>query len=178
MASKLSAGLLLYRVRPGGGVEVMIAHMGGPFWAKKDARGWSIPKGEYSEGEDPLAVARREFAEEIGRDIPPGELIPLGEVRQPSRKVITAWALEADLDVSQIVSNTFEIEWPRGSGTMQEFPEVDRADWFDLDTARTKLVKGQVPFLDLLAEMLEKRGVSVGADEAIPEASESQPALF
>jgi predicted NUDIX family NTP pyrophosphohydrolase len=158
MAGKLSAGLLLHRLREDGEVEVMVVHMGGPYWAKKDERGWSIPKGEYGEGEEPLAVARREFREELGKEVPPGEPTPLGELRQPSRKVITAWALEADIDVSEISSNTFEIEWPPRSGKRQSFPEVDRAGWFDIPTARRKLVEGQVPFLDRLLAALAQRG--------------------
>jgi predicted NUDIX family NTP pyrophosphohydrolase len=147
---KRSAGLLVYRLAPDGGVEVLCAHMGGPFWARKDDRAWSIPKGEYADGQDPVAEARREFAEEIGQEPPEGAWIPLGEVRQSSGKRVTAWAVEGDLDVREIHSNTFELEWPPGSGRVEEFPEVDRAEWFDLETARRKLVKGQVPFLDRL----------------------------
>lgn len=153
-STKLSAGLLLYRREPNKGVEVLLVHMGGPFWVNRDAGGWSIPKGEYEQGDDPVAVARREFAEELGKPAPDGQLVSLGEVRQPSGKQITAWAIEADLDVTSIQSNTFELEWPRGSGRLQEFAEVDRAYWFDIATARTKLVSGQVPFLDLLLERL------------------------
>lgn len=137
----------------------MLAHMGGPFWAKKDAGGWSIPKGEYEHGEDPLQAARREFAEELGVAPPVGELIDLGEIRQRGGKRVRAWAVRAYLDVSNITSNTFEIEWPRGSGRMQRFPEIDRAGWFELATARSKLVLGQVAFLDVLADRL---GVSPG----------------
>jgi predicted NUDIX family NTP pyrophosphohydrolase len=149
-----SAGLLLYRRDPVGGVEVLLAHRGGPFWVKRDEGGWSIPKGEYEQGEDPLAAARREFAEGLGKPAPDGQLVSLGEVRQPSGKRIAAWAIEADLDVTSIQSNAFELEWPRGSARLQEFPEVDRADWLDIRTARAKLVSGQVPFLDLLLERL------------------------
>jgi predicted NUDIX family NTP pyrophosphohydrolase len=153
---KLSAGLLLYRRGPAGAVEVLLVHPGGPFWAKRDDGAWSIAKGEYVEGEDPLAVARREFAEELGSPAPDGSGPPvsLGELRQPSRKLITAWALEADLDITHIQSNTFELEWPPKSGRVQEFPEVDRAAWFDIETARGKLLSGQVPFLDALLERI------------------------
>jgi predicted NUDIX family NTP pyrophosphohydrolase len=151
--TKRSAGVLLYRVVDGG-VEVLIVHMGGPFWAHKNVAAWSIPKGEYADGEEPLDVARREFAEELGSPLPPGELIELGEIKQPSGKIITAWALGADFDATTAVSNMFALEWPKGSGTMQEFPEVDRAEWYDVDTARTKLVRGQVGFLDRLLNQL------------------------
>jgi predicted NUDIX family NTP pyrophosphohydrolase len=146
---KRSAGLLLYRVRDER-LEVFIAHMGGPFWAKKDDGGWSIVKGEYEEHEDPLVAARREFEEETGAPPPMGPTLTLGEVRQRSGKQITAWAIEADFDPAAVRSNTFTLEWPRGSGRMQEFPEIDRAGWFDVPTARRKLVKGQIPFLEIL----------------------------
>jgi predicted NUDIX family NTP pyrophosphohydrolase len=147
--ARRSAGLLLYRIREEQ-LEVLIAHMGGPFWANKDDGGWSIVKGEYGEDEDAYAAARREFEEETGAAPPAGAPLELGEVRQPSGKLIKAWAIEGDLDASQIESNTFTIEWPRGSGAQREFPEVDRAGWFDLESARRKLVKGQVPFVDRL----------------------------
>lgn len=129
---------------------MLIAHMGGPYWAKKDDGGWSIVKGEYGEDEDAYAAARREFEEETGAPPPAATPLELGEVRQPSGKLISVWAIEGDLDASQIKSNTFTMEWPRGSGAQREFPEVDRADWFDLESARRKLVKGQVPFVDRL----------------------------
>lgn len=145
---------MLFDHDPDSGVRVMLAHMGGPFWAKKDAGAWSIPKGEYDHGEDPLQAAQREFAEELGTAVPAGELIDLGEITQRGGKRVRAWALRAYLDVSDITSNTFEIEWPRGSGRMQRFPEIDRAGWFDLATARGKLVRGQVAFLDVLADRL------------------------
>jgi predicted NUDIX family NTP pyrophosphohydrolase len=148
-ASKTSAGLLLYRLRDGR-LEVFIGHMGGPFWQKKDAGGWSIIKGEYEDGEDPLVAARREFAEETGTEAPQGATVALGEVRQPSGKRITAWAIEGDFDPAAVSSNTFTMEWPPRSGRYQEFPEIDRADWFDTATARAKLVSGQVPFIDVL----------------------------
>lgn len=147
-----SAGLLLYR-GSGTELEVLLAHMGGPFWARKDTGAWSIPKGEYGPDEDPLAAARREFAEELGSPAPEDvPYVPLGEVRQKNGKVVTAWAVAGDLDVTTVVSNTFELEWPPRSGRIQEFPEVDRAAWFDLVTARTKLVAAQAGFLDRLIE--------------------------
>ena len=136
------------------GVEVLIGHMGGPFWAKKDAGGWSIPKGEYGPGEDPFAVACREFEEELGTAVPAEDFLPLGELRTTSSKVLTVWAAEGDLDAGTCVSNTFELEWPPRSGRLQQFPEIDRAAWCSLDEARTRLVKGQVGFLDRLAEKL------------------------
>jgi predicted NUDIX family NTP pyrophosphohydrolase len=151
-----SAGLLLYRASAGGVVEVLLAHPGGPFWARKDAGAWSIPKGEYGPHEDPLGAAVREFREEVGLDAPAGDPVLLGERSQPSGKWVTAWALPGDLDVTHAASNTFEIEWPRGSGTMREFPEVDRVEWMTVDQARAKLLKGQVPFLDALIESIER----------------------
>ena len=144
-----SAGLLLYRLR-GGRLEVFIAHMGGPFWERKDERAWSIIKGEYEEGEDPFDAARREFEEETGSAPPSGPTIELGEIRQSSRKRIVVWAMESDFDASSVRSNTFTLEWPKGSGEQREFPEIDRAEWFDTDTARRKLVKGQVPLIEAL----------------------------
>lgn len=152
-----SAGLLLYRVSAEDVVEVLLAHPGGPFWARKDAGAWSIPKGEYGPDEDPLATAVREFREEVGLDAPRGDPVLLGERRQPGGKWVTAWAVEGDLDVTHATSNTFEIEWPRGSRTRREFPEVDRVEWMTVDQARAKLLKGQVPFLDVLIEALERR---------------------
>jgi predicted NUDIX family NTP pyrophosphohydrolase len=146
---KRSAGLLLYRIR-GGRLEVFIAHMGGPFWASKDEGGWSIVKGEYEEGEDAFVAACREFQEETGSGPPSGRTVELGEVRQSGGKRIVAWAIESDFDPASVRSNTFTIEWPRGSGQQREFPEIDRADWFDTATARRKLVTGQVPFIDAL----------------------------
>jgi predicted NUDIX family NTP pyrophosphohydrolase len=148
-----SAGLLLYRVRDGT-PQVLLGHMGGPFWARKDERAWSVPKGEHGDDEDALAAARREFAEETGTPPPDGEPLPLGEVRQSGGKRVTAWALEGDLDPAAIASNTFTLEWPPRSGRTQEFPEIDRAAWFDLPTARAKIVKGQVPLLDALERAL------------------------
>lgn len=150
---KRSAGLLVYR-RTGDDPEILLVHPGGPFWAKKDEGAWSTPKGEIDDpGEDPLAVAVREFEEELGASPPDvSDAIALGELRQPSGKVVSAWAVEGDLDVSHITSNTFEMEWPPRSGRTQSFPEVDRAAWFGIDEARRKLLKGQVAFLDRLLE--------------------------
>jgi predicted NUDIX family NTP pyrophosphohydrolase len=149
---KLSAGVLVYRIRDGV-VDVLIAHPGGPFWARKDVGVWSIPKGEYLDGDDPWAAAQREFGEELGLPVPPGPRIDFGPLKQPSGKVVTAFAVAGDLDVSEARSNTFELEWPKGSGRMREFPEVDRVGWFPVAQARTKLLKGQRPFLDrLMAE--------------------------
>ncbi|SNS41943.1 Predicted NTP pyrophosphohydrolase, NUDIX family [Geodermatophilus saharensis] len=148
-----SAGILLYRRGPGGAPEVLLGHMGGPFWARKDDGAWSIPKGEHDDSEDALAAARREFAEELGSPVPATSLTPLGELRAGA-KVLTVWAGEGDLDAAAIVSGTFPLEWPPRSGRVQHFPEVDRAAWFGLDEARAKLVKGQVPYLDRLAELL------------------------
>lgn len=146
-----SAGLLLYR-RRGGGVEVLLGHMGGPFWARKDAGAWSIPKGEYGDGEDPLAVACREFEEETGHPVPATAFVDLGEIRQRAGKVVRVWAAEGDLDPATVVSNTFTLEWPPRSGRTAEFPEIDRAAWFDLAAARDKIVQGQVTALDRLLE--------------------------
>jgi predicted NUDIX family NTP pyrophosphohydrolase len=142
---KLSAGLVLYR-SPAGELEVLLGHMGGPFWARKDERAWSIPKGEYAEGEDPRAAAAREFAEELGSPPPPGPWLDLGEIRQ-SGKRITAYAIAGDFDPDAAVSNTFELEWPPRSGKIQSFPEIDRAAWFTLPEAATKLVAAQVTLL-------------------------------
>jgi predicted NUDIX family NTP pyrophosphohydrolase len=124
--------------------------MGGPFWARKDIGAWSVPKGEYGADEQPLAAARREFLEELGLPAPEGELIDLGEVRQSSGKVVTAWAVEGDLDPADVVPGTFQMEWPKGSGQLREFPEIDRVAWLDVDAARAKIVAAQRPFLDRL----------------------------
>ena len=144
-----SAGILLYRDRDGVR-EVLLVHPGGPFWAKRDAGAWSIPKGEYADDEDPQACALREFEEEIGTPLAAGELVELGSVRQRSGKVVTAWAAEGDLDPAGIRSNTFELEWPPRSGCVREFPEVDRAAWFSLEAAREKLVPAQAELLSRL----------------------------
>jgi predicted NUDIX family NTP pyrophosphohydrolase len=151
---KRSAALLLYRRGEDGELEVLLGHMGGPFWARKDARAWSIPKGEYTDGEEPLTAARREFTEEMGGPPPDGEVIPLGECRQSSGKVITTYAIEGDYDLDGFHSNTFELEWPRGSGRIQEFPEIDRAEWMGLGRAAGMLVKGQVPIVEALGQQL------------------------
>jgi predicted NUDIX family NTP pyrophosphohydrolase len=153
VAGKRSAGILLFR-KSEASVEVLLGHMGGPFWARKDAGSWSVPKGEYEPDEAPEAAARREFSEELGVPVPAGELLELGDIKQSGGKVVTVWALEGDLDPAVVVPGTFEMEWPRGSGRIQEFPEIDRAAWFELDQAREKLVAGQRPFLDRLAELL------------------------
>lgn len=128
--------------------------MGGPWFAKKDAGAWSIPKGEYDEGEDPMAVAKREFNEELGKDVPEGELIELGTIEQTNKKLVVAWAVEGDLDVSDTSSNTFKIEWPPKSGQIQEFPEIDKAGWFRLSEAAEKLIPSQTKFLERLAAHL------------------------
>jgi predicted NUDIX family NTP pyrophosphohydrolase len=143
---------VLYRREPR--LQVLLGHMGGPFWARKDDGAWSIPKGEYGADEDAFVAAQREFAEELGSTPPESGYLELGEVRQANGKVVTAWAVEGDLDADAIVSNTFEVEWPPRSGRRQSFPEVDRAAWFDIDAARPKLVKGQSELLDTLAATL------------------------
>lgn len=151
---KRSAGLLVWRRAADGGLEVLLVHPGGPFWARRDDGAWSVPKGELELGEDPLAVAAREFREELGIEPPDlGDAVALGEVRQDGGKVVTAWAVGGDLDAAAIESNTFELEWPRGSGRVRTFPEVDRAGWFALDAARGKLLRGQRALLDRLAEL-------------------------
>jgi len=144
-----SAGLLLHR-RGADGLEVLIAHMGGPFWARKDEGAWSIPKGELDEGEEPLAAALREFAEEMGRPAPDGPTVELGEFRQPSGKRVIAFARAADFDAGEISGNTFEMEWPPRSGRRQSFPEIDRAEWMSPEVARVRLVRGQIAVLDAL----------------------------
>lgn len=153
MAGRRSAGILLFR-RAGGGVQVLLGHMGGPFWQRKDAGAWSVPKGEYGPDEAPVAAARREFQEELGLPVPEAELLELGAARQPGGKVVTVWAAEGDLDPRDVVPGTFEMEWPRGSGRMQQFPEIDRVAWLGMDEARDKLVAGQRVFLERLAELL------------------------
>ena len=151
--AKRSAGILLFRGR-GPALRLLLVHPGGPFWAKKDLGAWSIPKGESEEGEDALAVARREFEEELGSQASAGEVIDLGELVQPSRKVVTAFAIEGDFDASRLASNLFEMEWPPKSGRVQSFPEVDRAQWFTVEEAREKILPGQRPFIDRLLERL------------------------
>jgi predicted NUDIX family NTP pyrophosphohydrolase len=152
VVAKRSAGIVLFR-KSADGIEVLLGHMGGPFWARKDAGAWSIPKGECEQGEAALTAARREFQEELGLTVPAGELVELGEVKQSGGKVVTAWALAGDLDPALVVPGTFEMEWPRGSGKVKEFPEIDRAQWFDLATAAEKIVAGQRPLLGRLAEL-------------------------
>lgn len=143
---KRSAGVLLRRDSG----EVLLVHPGGPFWAKRDEGAWSLPKGEYADGEDPAACAAREFEEELGSPLPSGDLVDLGVVRQKSGKEVRAFLARGDLDASAIVSNTFEMEWPPRSGRRQEFPEVDRAAWFSIDDARIRLNPAQAEFLDRL----------------------------
>jgi len=147
--TKTSAGILLFR-KANDGIEVLLGHMGGPFWARRDDGAWSIPKGEYEPPEDALGAARREFTEELGLPVPPGELIELGEATQTGGKIVTIWAVEGDLDPDAVVPGTFEMEWPPRSGRQQAFPEIDRAAWFSLDLAEQKIVSGQRPFLDRL----------------------------
>jgi predicted NUDIX family NTP pyrophosphohydrolase len=147
---KRSAGILMYR-RGAQGLEVLLVHPGGPFWARKDLGAWSIPKGEYSEGDEPLATAIREFVEETGTH-PRGELRLLGEITQPGRKIVTAFALEGDFDPATLKSNTFELEWPPKSGRKATFPEVDRAAWFSPEMAREKILSGQREFITRLLE--------------------------
>jgi predicted NUDIX family NTP pyrophosphohydrolase len=150
-----SAGLLLYRHNGDGGLEVLLGHLGGPFWAKKDCGAWGIFKGEYVPGEeDPLDAARREFEEETGSPPPAGEPLALGETRQSTGKLVVAWALEGDLDADSVESNSFEMEWPPRSGRRESFPEIDRAAWFDTATARRKLLPAQVAFVDELERLL------------------------
>jgi predicted NUDIX family NTP pyrophosphohydrolase len=175
VAARRSAGILLFR-RSGGAPEVLLVHPGGPFWARRDEGAWSIPKGEYQDGEDPRAAALREFEEELGSPAPvpvpatdavPAtdrdaaeprgsgpELIELGSLRQPGGKVVTAWAAEGDLDAASIVSNTFELEWPPRSGSLRQFPEVDRAAWFAVPEARVKILRGQLGFIDVVEALL------------------------
>jgi predicted NUDIX family NTP pyrophosphohydrolase len=157
MPPKLSAGLLLYRRRHRDHeviLEVLLGHMGGPFWARKDEGAWSIPKGEYGPDEDPFAAAKREFEEELGSAPPEVDYRELGSISQTGGKLVTAWAAEADFDAAAAVSNTFELEWPPRSGHLQAFPEIDQAGWFTAEVARSKLVKGQRPLIDRLEEAL------------------------
>ena len=149
-----SAAIILFR-RVGAEIEILIVHPGGPLWARRDDGAWSIPKGEYDAGEEPLAAAHREFAEEIGTPAPDGEPLALGEVRLKSGKRVVAWALEGDLDADAIRSNMFELQWPPRSGRLQEFPEVDRAGWFEPAAARVKLNPAQAEFVDRLLDMLD-----------------------
>ncbi|HEX2362289.1 MAG TPA: NUDIX domain-containing protein [Jiangellaceae bacterium] len=150
---KQSAGILLFR-RTGDVVEVLLGHMGGPFWTGRENGAWSIPKGEYGAEEDAESAARREFEEELSVPVPAADLIDLGTVRQSGGKVVTVWAAEGELDLTAVVYGTFTMEWPRGSGRVQEFPELDTVAWFDVPTAKEKIVTGQRAFLDRLAEHL------------------------
>lgn len=147
-----SAGILLYRYQDEA-LQVLLVHPGGPYWVNKDAGAWSIPKGLFEADEKPLEAAKREFEEETGFKVE-GDFIPIGTLKQPSKKVVHAFAVEGDIDASKISSNTFSLEWPPKSGQMQEIPEIDRGEWFDLDTARKKISKGQVEFLDRLITRL------------------------
>ena len=149
---KTSAGLVLFRVRAGA-LEFLLCHMGGPYWSRKDERAWSIPKGELDAGEEALAGARREFAEELGHPAPEGTLFELGEIRQKAGKRVIAFAVEGDFDPAAIAPGTCELEWPPRSGRRQAFPEVDRVAWFDLPTAAAKIVRGQVALLERLAQL-------------------------
>jgi predicted NUDIX family NTP pyrophosphohydrolase len=149
---KQSAGLLLYR-KQAGKIEILLVHPGGPFWVKKDAGAWSIPKGEIAEGEEGLVAAKREFGEELGLAAPDATYVPLAPVKQ-SNKVVHAWAAMTDVDVAKIASNMITLEWPPKSGSQIEVPEVDKAGWFSLEKAKVKLVKGQIPLVDQLAEHL------------------------
>ena len=146
--TRKSAGLLLFRTAPGA-VEVLLVHPGGPYWANKDEGAWSIPKGEFSDDEDPLSAALREFEEELGQTVRGDDFVALRPIRQTG-KIVHAWAVRSDFDTTQIESNTFSMEWPPRSGRQQVFPEIDRAAWFPLDAARVKILKGQTGFLDEL----------------------------
>jgi predicted NUDIX family NTP pyrophosphohydrolase len=157
---KFSAGILLYR-KKGEGIEVLLVHPGGPFWAKKDAAAWSLPKGEYLEDEDAFSAAGREFQEETGFELPAGKVLELGKVKY-GNKLLSAWAVEGSIDARRIRSNMFVMEWPPKTGKEQEFPEVDRAGWFTSAIAKQKLVKGQVELVDRLCEQL---GVSADSGE-------------
>jgi predicted NUDIX family NTP pyrophosphohydrolase len=154
--NRRSAGLIMYRYRDSK-LEVLLVHPGGPYWAGRDEGTWSIPKGEYSNEEDPLAAAKREFKEETGFDAE-GDFLVLTPRKQPSGKLVSAWAFEGDCDVNTLKSNTFSMEWPPHSGKQSEFPEVDRAEWFPVSAAKKKLLKGQTGFIDELCERLEREG--------------------
>jgi predicted NUDIX family NTP pyrophosphohydrolase len=154
MAKKESAGILMYRLR-NSTLEVFLVHPGGPYWAKKDAGAWSIPKGEFSEKEDRFSAAKREFQEETGV-VPAGNFVALTPIKQPGGKLVYAWAVKDDCDAKTIVSNTFSMEWPPRSGKYQEFSEVDRAEWFKMDVAKEKILKGQVGLLEELSQIVER----------------------
>jgi predicted NUDIX family NTP pyrophosphohydrolase len=165
--SKKSAGLLLFR-EVSGRLEVLLVHPGGPFWAKKDEGAWSLPKGEFEDNEEPLAAAKREFEEETGF-IPVGEMVPLKPLRQPSGKLVYAWAVRGDVDPAGLRSNKFSLEWPPKSGRYREYPEIDRAAWFPVEAAGRKILKGQAAFLVQLQEKL-------GSLARSPEEGAEQPA--
>lgn len=166
MAAKRSAGILLFR-RNGDEAEFLLVHPGGPFWAKKDAGAWSIPKGQIEDEEEPRACAIRELEEELGNapELDLGQLIELGSIRQRAGKTVEAWAAEADFDPASLASNTFAMEWPPRSGVQQDFPEVDRAEWFDLEAAREKILPAQAELLDRLNERLESEDGERGVPE-------------
>lgn len=166
---KMSAGILPYR-RRGGRIQVLLVHPGGPFWAKKDRGAWSIAKGEYRASESPLDAALREFTEETGH-APKGPFEPLARIRQPSVKVVDAWATENESDFTDFVSNTFTMEWPKGSGKMQSFPEVDRVEWLDIVVAAGKIVPGQLGFLQELHRRLTGSPIDLTAAESPPQSS-------
>jgi predicted NUDIX family NTP pyrophosphohydrolase len=147
---KLSAGILVYNITSDDGPIVLLVHPGGPFWKNKDEGAWSIPKGEYIEGEDPLGAAKREFKEETGCELPPGDFIPLQPVKMQSGKMISAWTVRLAVDLAHFTSNQFEMEWPPKSGRKQFFPEVDKAEWFTLQVAKSKINKSQIHFIEQL----------------------------
>lgn len=172
MAKKESAGILMYRFCDSS-IEVLLVHPGGPYWAKKDAGAWSIPKGELAANEDRLSAAKREFQEETGIRAE-GNFIPLTTLKQPGGKLVHAWAVEGDCDAKKITSNTFSIEWPPRSGKHQAFPEVDRAEWFPIEVAKEKILKGQAGFLEELRRILEKQ-LTTGSQPSASQSSTSEP---
>ncbi|MDP9795814.1 putative NUDIX family NTP pyrophosphohydrolase [Catenuloplanes nepalensis] len=155
--AKKSAGILVFRLL-NNVVEVLLVHPGGPLWARKDDGSWSIPKGEYTDDDDPLNAAVRELSEETGIEADLTQCFTLGEIKQKGGKVVTSWALETDFDITQLKSNTFQMEWPRNSGVIRDYPEVDRAEWFPITAAKTKLLTAQAPLLDRLVERLKSSG--------------------
>jgi predicted NUDIX family NTP pyrophosphohydrolase len=161
--SRRSAGILLYRRRPAGEIEVLLAHPGGPIWASRDEGAWTVPKGEFTDGEEAWAVARREFEEKTGHPAPQGGAIDLGEIRQKGGKLVVAWALEGDLDPTMAHSNTFPLQWPPRSGRWITVPEIDRVDWFAPDEARRRIKDTQIPFIDRLLEGLDAPELRGGA---------------
>lgn len=153
---KKSAGLMLYRqASDGSGLEILLVHPGGPFWRKKDEGAWTVPKGEFDDDEEPLDAAKREFKEELGSPAPNGDYVTLGSVKQKGGKTVYAWAVKGDFDPGKLESNTFTCEWPPNSKRMQQFPEVDRADWFTPEVAKRKILPAQVPFINGLLEILQ-----------------------